>query len=125
MTAKAHHQKIRVFVKVLAPEGVQQAEEAKSLGLEFVGRTAKADFFTTMLDKEQYAGDVGHFLAEMDSAVVDNQVLQNNIDIRATKLVWLAQNHRLLDLSAVEPDDMLVVGTQAQYEAASRFAGRK
>eukprot|EP00354_Favella_ehrenbergii_P005760 CAMPEP_0170467032 /NCGR_PEP_ID=MMETSP0123-20130129/10765_1 /TAXON_ID=182087 /ORGANISM="Favella ehrenbergii, Strain Fehren 1" /LENGTH=49 /DNA_ID=CAMNT_0010733301 /DNA_START=246 /DNA_END=395 /DNA_ORIENTATION=+ len=45
-----------------------------------------------MMDKERHGGNLTSFLAEA-----------------------------LVDLSAVEPDDMLVVGTQAQYEAASRF----
>ena len=36
-------------------------------------------------------------------------------------MVWLAPNHRLLDLAAVQPDDMLVVGTQEQFAASSHF----
>ena len=35
--------------------------------------------------------------------------------------MWVAPNQQILDLDTVQADDMLVIGTHHQLQAASRF----
>ena len=70
-----------------------------------------------MLNKERHHNHIASFLQETLSKI-NYQKHNNQDEIGDTLRIWLAPNHKMLDLTAVEADDMLVVGTEAQLYAS-------
>ena len=77
------------------------------------------DYYTLMLDRDRHKSDLNSFFVETMHKI--DPATNSNSDIFANSVLWLAPNHRLLDLEVVEPDDLLVLGTREQFEAASKF----
>ena len=83
------------------------------------------EYYTVMLDRERHRCDFNSFLVETMYKITQSKI-NENVTVKSGQnpsdfMLWLAPNHRLLDLEVVEPDDLLVLGTQEQFEAASRF----
>ena len=99
----------RVYLKVLPEPASGQAdqEEQKAITAERVSpsRRDTLEYYTIMLDKQKHCFSVESFLVEV--------LHRTGISEKAGKdlRIWLAPNHRLIDLSPIDEDDMLVIGT--------------
>ena len=69
---------MRIFVKVLPGEDFAYAEECKSVGAGAGGPGAGAEYFVTMVRRDDFGGSVGHFVTSMLTAHVKNQKRLNN-----------------------------------------------
>ena len=72
-----------------------------------------------MLDRERHKSDFHSFIVETMPKIAQAKMSKNLSECTVKSeqnpsnlMLWLAPNHRLLDLEAVEPDDLLVLGTQ-------------
>ena len=69
---------MRIFVKVLPGEDLTCAEECKSVGDGAGGPGARAEYFVTMVRRDDFGGNVAHFVTSMLTAHVKNQKRLNN-----------------------------------------------
>ena len=115
--------KIRVYLKVVSQwSHSKPSEESKSLGTENEERVNLPDYYTLMLDRERHKDSVTSFLAQTLIRInSDNKFTSVQENNNCYLTLWLAPNSIIVDLSTVQPDDMLVLGTKTQLEAASTF----
>ena len=69
---------MRIFVKVLPGEDLACAEEFKSVGAGASGPGTGAEYFVTMVRRDDFGGSVAHFVTSMLTAHVKNQKRLNN-----------------------------------------------
>ena len=73
-----------------------------------------------MLDKNLHQNQLKSFVLETLNKIAEVNGLpqsETNLENCANELiVWMAPNHKLIDLSPIEKDDLLVIGSQTDLE---------
>ena len=102
-----------MYLKLLSNPNLEASEEHKTVEKgEKVG--GEMEYFVTMLDRTKNENQVESFLQETLCKLSESlsDLYQPHCSLPyPTFTMWLAPNHRLLDLTAVEADDLLVIGT--------------
>ena len=131
---------MRIYLKVLSAEAQQTTlEESKAISGQNRRSSNRnsiskstAEYFTMVLDRTKHENSVSSFLAQAICKVSMASAGGHRLGSRASNslfgqadlqdvTIWLAPNHRLISLDAVEADDMLVIGTIEQFRASTRF----
>ena len=87
----------------------------------------QSEYYTVMLDQERHKDQIESFLSEIMLRINKPNKNPHIKDYSMTKFqddnltLWLAPHYSILSLSTVQQNDMLVIGTHEQLEAASTF----
>ncbi len=117
-------------------EPTNNIEEHKSLGSEPQqndGPGGRPEYYTVMLDRERHKDQIESLLSEILLRIKKPEKnLKNHPEIKNHSpedcrnglndlTIWLAPHYSILNLATIQQNDMLVIGTHEQLEAASTF----